>query len=251
MNRTLLRVTLAAFLAGLLLALWWCCPSLQALESDLRQLRNRLGLWGLVLIAVAFTPCCLVLIPGSLLILLAGYFYGLLPAFVAVSLGSTIAAGVIFLFGRFVARGWIEARFGHDLRFQALDQAVAEQGFRIVLLTRLSPLFPFIFLNYAFSLTRVRFRCYLLATWLGMLPAIALWGYLGSTVQDFTQLLRGPLPDQQNRGAQGWYTGLTVLGLLATLAVTVLLARLARLALRRALLAAERPAPRLEPLLPS
>ncbi len=174
------------------------------------------------------------LVPATLLILLAGYFYGAVAAFLAVSGGMVVAAGAIFLFGRTVARGWIVARLGQDPRFQALDHAVAEGGFRLVLLLRLSPLFPFVLLNYAFSLTRVRFRSYLLASWLGMTPHIVLWIFIGSTVQDFTQLLSGPLPEQQGP-VHTWHLVLTVLGLLATLTASLLLARLARQALRRTL----------------
>jgi len=239
MSRNVLRIAALVLLAIAALAVQWLCPALPAMEADLRDLCDRFGTGGLVLIAVAFTPCCLLLLPGSVLLLVAGYFYGTVPAFIAASVGMTVAAGVIFLVGRTIARGWVEARFGQDPRFRALDHAVAEQGFRIVLLVRLSPLFPFIFVNYALSLTRVRFWTYVLASALGMLPNIALWSYLGASVETFAQIQRGALLSQESQVGQAWHLVLTVVGLIAAISVTFMITRLARRALRQALAAAE------------
>jgi uncharacterized membrane protein YdjX (TVP38/TMEM64 family) len=204
-------------------------------EPALEQVRD-LGPWGLVLLAVAYTPASLVLFPGSILTLAAGYFYGLVPAFVAISLGSTAATAVVFLVGRTVARGWVEARLAHHPVFRALDQAVGEQGFKIVLLTRLSPLFPFTLLNYAFSLTRVSFRSYVLASWIGMWPGTLLYVYLGTSLESVTEILTG-----SGRPRPPGETYFKWAGLLATLIATVLIARIARQALVRNLSAAEGP----------
>jgi uncharacterized membrane protein YdjX (TVP38/TMEM64 family) len=244
---TVLRLAAVAFLTALLLTAFWLAPSLRGLEAELRAWRGQLGYGGLLVLAAAYTPVCLAFIPVSLLSLTAGYFYPVLPAIVAVSLGLTGAGAVVFLLGRTLARGWVVTRFGHSPRFQALDQAVAEQGFKIVLLTRLSPVLPFIFLNYAFSLTRVSFRSFVLATWLGTLPSTVLFVYVGSTVQDFTQLLGGGA-GAVDAQFQLWHTVVTVVGLLATLAVTVMVTRLARKALRQALpLAREETTPEADP----
>src|SRR5437588_4901937 len=135
----------------------------------------------LVVLALAYTPAALFLVPGSLLTLGAGGLFGVVEGTVAVSLGSTLAACVVFLVGRTLARRWVEERFAGSPRFRALDRAVAGQGFRIVLLTRLSPLFPYTVLNYAYSLTRVSFRDYVLGSWIGMLPGTVMYVYLGST----------------------------------------------------------------------
>src|SRR5207245_10520288 len=106
-----------------------------------------------------------------------------------------------------------------DPRFRALDQAVAEQGFRIVLLMRLSPLFPFILLNYALSLTRVRFRTYVLASALGMLPNIALWSYIGASVETFAHVDPAALLSHQSQVGQAWHLGLTLVGVIVSLYV--------------------------------
>jgi uncharacterized membrane protein YdjX (TVP38/TMEM64 family) len=230
MTRTLLRgILLLGLLAGLVLALW-LMPSLANLHTQLRDWRTQFDLLGLVLIALAITPSSLMFVPASLLLLLAGYFYDLVPATLAASLGTTLAAGILFLVGRFLARDWVAGYLARRRLFQALDHAVAHQGFRIVVLTRLSPFFPFVFLNYAFSLTRISFRTYLLGTWIGMIPNVLLWVYLGSTMQNLEQLLQGKIDS-----GGGLQMILTLAGLVITLVVSLLVARLGRQALCRVL----------------
>ena len=95
---------------------------------------------------------------------------------------SVAAATLAFVLGRTVARGWIARRIAGSPRFAAVDEAIGENGFRIVLLLRLSPLFPFNLLNYALGLTRLSLRDYVVASALGMLPGTILYVYLGSLV---------------------------------------------------------------------
>jgi uncharacterized membrane protein YdjX (TVP38/TMEM64 family) len=112
---------------------------------------------------------------------------------------------------------------------------VATGGFKIVLLTRLSPLFPFTLLNYAFGLTKVRFRDYVLASWIGMLPGTVMYVYLGSTVKELADIAAG------NVEGEGGPARLVLffVGLAATVVVTVYVTRLARRALRQAVPDAE------------
>jgi uncharacterized membrane protein YdjX (TVP38/TMEM64 family) len=107
-----------------------------------------------------------------------------------------------------------------------VDAAVAGQGFKVVLLLRLSPLFPFNLLNYALGLTRVRPRDYMLASLLGMLPGTVLYVYLGSLVTSVAQLTRGQRPEAGLSGQLLFWGGLA-----ATVLVTVYVTRLARRAL--------------------
>jgi len=124
--------------------------------------------------------------------------------------------------GRTFARRAIEAKVSGNPRFHALDQAVKREGFKIVLLMRLSPVFPFNLLNYAFGLTQVSFRDYVLASWIGMLPGTIMYVYLGSAAQNLAALSTG-----QAAGGAGRQV-LFGLGLLATVTVTVFVTRLAR-----------------------
>jgi pyruvate/2-oxoglutarate dehydrogenase complex dihydrolipoamide dehydrogenase (E3) component/uncharacterized membrane protein YdjX (TVP38/TMEM64 family) len=192
---------------------------------------SNLGFWGLVVLALAYLPSALVAFPPAILLTLAaGAFYDILPATIAISLGSTLAATVAFLVGRTVARGWVEARVAKLPLFKALDAAVAADGFKIVLLTRLSPLLPFVVLNYAYGLTRVKLRDYVLASWIGMLPGTLLYIYIGSTVGGAAALASGKAPDTGIIGQVFWWVGLAL-----TVLVTFLVTRQARRALQRAL----------------
>jgi uncharacterized membrane protein YdjX (TVP38/TMEM64 family) len=177
------------------------------------------GIWGYVILGLAYIPVSLLFIPASWLTLAGGAGFGLL-AVVPISLGSTAGASAAFLAARYLFRPWVEARIGNSPRFQALDRAVAGQGFKIVLLTRLSPVIPFNFLNYALGLTRVRFGDFLLASWIGMLPGTFLYVYVGSAV--------GEAASGEVDIVKNIFYGM---GLVVTVIVTVMVTRLARRAL--------------------
>ena len=205
-----------------------------------------LGVWGLVALAAAYLPAALFAFPPAWMLTIAagGLSADILGATIAVSVGSTLAATVAFLLGRTLARGWVEARVAEHPLFRALDAAVAEGGFKIVLLARMSPLLPFVVLNYAFGLTRVKLRDFVLASWIGMLPGTLLYIYIGSTLGVAAEAVGGKSPDTGMAGKVLWWVGLA-----ATVFVTYLVTRLARRALRRALQSAneaDHPAPREE-----
>jgi pyruvate/2-oxoglutarate dehydrogenase complex dihydrolipoamide dehydrogenase (E3) component/uncharacterized membrane protein YdjX (TVP38/TMEM64 family) len=190
-----------------------------------------LGFWGLVILGAAYLPAALVSFPpASLLTIAAGALYPVAQATIAISLGSTLAATCAFLLGRTLARGWVEANVAKRPIFKALDTAVAEGGFKIVLLTRLSPLLPFFLLNYAYGLTKVRLRDYVLASWIGMLPGTLLYIYIGSTVGSAAALAGGKAPESGVLGKVFWWVGLG-----ATVLVTFLVTRQARQTLQKAL----------------
>jgi len=186
---------------------------------------QRIGPWGAVLLGAAYIPAALLFVPGSLLTLGAGFALGVGLGTVAVSIGSTLGASAAFLAGRTLARGFIEAKISHNPRFRAIDQAVKHEGFKIVLLTRLSPVFPFNLLNYAFGLTPVSLRDYFLASWIGMLPGTVMYVYLGSAAKNLADLAAGKV-----EGGTGQQV-LFGVGLLATVAVTVAVTRVAKRAL--------------------
>ena len=205
-----------------------------------------LGYWGLLILGAAYLPSALVAFPPAfLLTIAAGVFYYIAPAVIAISLGSTLAATCAFLLGRTLARGWVEANVAKRPVFKALDTAVAEGGFKIVLLTRLSPLLPFFILNYAYGLTKVKLRDFVLASWLGMLPGTLLYVYIGSTVGSASALAGGKAPDSGNLGRVFWWVGLG-----ATVLVTVLVTRQARQALQKAIKTNEGQDEKKEPPMP-
>ncbi len=187
-----------------------------------------------ILIAV-YILACVLLVPGSLITLGAGFLFGLTMGYVVVAIGSVAGATLAFLIGRTVARGWISERVGENPKFRAVDEAVGQRGFYIVFLTRLSPLFPFTLLNYFYGITAVKLRDYVLASWIGMIPGTLMYVYFGSIVKTLTELFTGT-------AAQG--SGATILfwvGLVATVTVAVVVTRIAKRALNEVI--AERSVP--------
>ncbi|MCS6946612.1 MAG: TVP38/TMEM64 family protein [Steroidobacteraceae bacterium] len=162
------------------------------------------------------------LVPALPLTLAAGAIFGIGIGFALVSIGSTLGATAAFLFGRTVARDWVARRVGERAMFRALERTLAARGFWIVLLTRLSPLFPFVLLNYAYGISAVRLRDYVLASWIGMMPGTLAYVYAGSLAANVTEAIAGGAP----LGAQR--SMLLALGLLAPVPVTILFARRAR-----------------------
>lgn len=182
---------------------------------------GQLGPWGAVMFIAIYVVATVLFVPGSVLTLGAGAVFGVVWGSVYVSLGSLLGATSAFLVGRYLARDAITRKLeGHD-RFASIDQAVAAEGWKIVLLTRLSPVFPFTLLNYAFGLTRVRLGDYVLASWIGMMPGTVMYVYLGS--------LAKAAAGGRARTPGEW--ALYGVGLLATVAVTVLITRIAKKAL--------------------
>lgn len=185
-----------------------------------------LGPWGPVVVGALYVPACILMLPGLIISLGSGFLFGVVAGTIAVSLGSTVGACAAFLVGRTVARDWVSQKVRGNAKFAAVSDAVAREGFKIVLLTRLSPAFPFNLLNYAYGLTEVPFWKYALASWIGMLPGTILYVYIGSTIGSMAQLAAG---DVQGGTAQ---TVLKWVGFVVTVAVTVLITRIARKALK-------------------
>lgn len=180
---------------------------------------------GAAAFVLLYCAACVLFIPASILTLGAGAVYGLARGLPLVWASATLGATAAFLLGRTIARGWVQSHVERDARLKAVDRAVARDGWKIVLLTRLSPAFPFSLLNYLFGVTRVPLRDYVLASWAGMLPGTALYVYIGA--------LAGDLAGIGSRGAERapleWlFYGV---GLAATLAATVIVTRIARKAL--------------------
>ena len=188
---------------------------------------SALGPWTIPAFAIVYALAAVLFVPGSALTIGAGAIYGLLWGTVAVSLGATAGAAAAFLVARYLARERVERWAASNPRFAAIDEAVGREGLKIVLLTRLSPVFPYNLLNYLYGLTRVGFGAYVLASWIGMLPGTVLYVYLGFAGRAVAQAARGR---SERPPAQYIFWAA---GFLATVAVTVYVTRLARRALER------------------
>ncbi len=184
-----------------------------------------LGPVGPVVFMAGYALAVVAFVPGSLLTLAAGAVFGVFAGTGYVLIGATLGSAAAFLISRHVARAPFERRLGTNPRFAAIDRAIAGQGRKVVFLLRLSPVFPFTLLNYALGLTRIRFGDFLVAS-IGMLPGTLLYAYSGKVAGDLAELAAGSGPAR----GPGYYAVLIV-GLLATVGVTVLITRIARQAL--------------------
>jgi uncharacterized membrane protein YdjX (TVP38/TMEM64 family) len=170
---------------------------------------------------VGYILATVLVIPGSLLTLAAGFLFGLPMGVALVSVSSVLGAGAAFLVGRFFARDWVAGKIETQPRFAALDAAVGRRGFLIVFLTRLSPVFPFNLINYVYGLTGVKFRDYFFATWIGMFPVTVLYVYIGSAAKNLAEIFSGDV-ETGTAGRVALFAGLA-----ATFVLTVIITRIA------------------------
>jgi len=184
-----------------------------------------LGAWGPLVFITLYILAIVLFVPGSILTLAGGALFGVLLGTVYVFVAAVLGSCLAFLIARYGGRQFVERRLGQNPRFDAVARAIAQNGLKITFLLRLSPAFPFTLMNYALGLTRVRFPDYILASF-GMLPATVLYVYSGRVIGDVAALAGGAPPQQ---GA-GQYVLLAV-GLIATLAVAIIVTRIARRAL--------------------
>ena len=200
--------------------------NLQQKIADVLAWVEGLGPAGMGVYTLLYIIACIFFIPGSLLTLGAGAIYGVVTGSILVSISSTLGATAAFLVGRYFARDWIAKKIEGNQRFTTIDNAVADEGWRIVGLTRLSPVFSFSLLNYAYGLTRVSLREYVLASWIGMMPGTVMYVYIGSLAGDLASI--GSETAAAPSGAQ-WI--INIVAFIATVLVTIYVTKIARKAL--------------------
>lgn len=175
----------------------------------------------------AYIIATVLLVPGSVLTLAAGALFGLWRGTLIVLISASLGATAAFLIARYLVRARVADRVVQDARFAGIDRAIGASGLKIVVLLRLSPVVPFNLLNYALGITSVRLRDFLLAC-VAMLPGTLLYVYYGRVVGDVAALAAGARPDRDVT-----YYVLLGVGLIATILVSALLARIAKRELRR------------------
>jgi uncharacterized membrane protein YdjX (TVP38/TMEM64 family) len=193
---------------------------------DFIQWAKGKGVAGGVVYAVFYILGTALFFPGLPLTLGAGFLYGAVIGTLVVSPASVAGASFAFLIARYLARDWVTRRLQKYPQAAAIDRAIKKNGFKAVVLIRLQPVLPFNILNYALGLTSISLRDYMLASWIGMFPATVLYVYLGSILNDASDLLRG----RPNSGVAG---RLLLWGGLAAIVILVWwLGRIAKKALR-------------------
>lgn len=166
-------------------------------------------------------------VPGLILTLGGGVLFGLGFGTVYVLVAATLGATIAFLVGRNFARDWVTDKMVSYPKFEAIDAAVAKNGFKIVLLTRLSPLFPFNILNYAFGITQVSLKDYVLGS-VGMIPGTILYVYIGSLIGNIALIGTTNRLDSETERLQ-WIA--KIIGFMVTIGVTIYITRIAQKAL--------------------
>ncbi|MFP4414495.1 TVP38/TMEM64 family protein [Coleofasciculus sp.] len=202
---------------------------------DLRELLqasllwvDSLGVLAPIVYMIIYNVATLLFIPGSLLTLKGGCLFGLFWGSIYVTIAAMFGAIFAFLIGRYLSRDWVCKQIESNDKFKAINQAVKREGWKIVLLTRLSPIFPFNLLNYLFGVTQVSIKDYVLGS-IGMIPATVVYVYIGSLASNLATVNMSNQPTTQETQIAKWV--IRIIGLIATIAVTVYITHLAKKAL--------------------
>jgi uncharacterized membrane protein YdjX (TVP38/TMEM64 family) len=216
----LLRIILLiAMLAAISLAFMFL--PLGAWLDSVREWIFNLGTFGALLYVLAYIICSVLMIPGTALTLGAGGVFGYTTGLILTIIGSNLGALAAFLLARTVMQKRVEQWSANNPRFTSINQAVSQNGFKVVFLLRLTPAMPFTLLNYLLGVTRINVPRYSAATLLGMLPANMTFVYIG--------VLSADIAAQKDINKAFW-----IGGGVATIAAMVVLSRIARKALREA-----------------
>src|SRR5882724_4667619 len=183
-------------LAGLVLAVGlftWLTRHYPVLDYLVRM-QQKIGameFWGAVLYPLLYGACNVLLLPGGALAIGSGLFFGIWWGFALNLIGNVGGAAVSFFISRKLGRGWVARKFLQRRKWAALDAAIARDGWKIIFLSQVHPLFPSSLLNYLYGVTRIRFGTCMLWVALGQAPGLFLYAYLGTLTQLGLRLVRG------------------------------------------------------------
>jgi len=186
---------------------------------------QQLGLIGVIIFIIAYALATVLFLPGWIFTVSAGLIYGIIGGTFVALCGAVIGATLAFLVGRYSLRENIEEITEKNPRFAAIDEAIGKNGWKIVGLLRLSPLIPFNLSNYFYGITSISFGAYVLVSAVGMIPGTLLYAYLGAIGQAGIS----GRPSLHNK----WQFVLLMVGLIAPIAVTILVGRIAKNALKK------------------
>jgi uncharacterized membrane protein YdjX (TVP38/TMEM64 family) len=186
---------------------------------------QQLGPAGVVVFIIAYALATVLFLPGWIFTVSAGLIYGVVKGTLIALTGAVIGASLSFLVARYLLRKNIEEITKRNPRFRAIDEAIGKNGWKIVGLLRLSPLIPFNLSNYFYGITSISFGAYVLVSAIGMIPGTLMYAYLGAIGQAGVS---GGTAAHSN-----WQYVLLAIGLIATIAVTILVSRIAKNALKK------------------
>lgn len=219
--RTAKLILGVALLAGFVLAARML--PLGAWIAEFQSWVRGVGFAGYVAYVLLYVLFCIFLLPASLLTIGAGALFGFAKGSAVVIIGGTLGATASFLLARTVLRKRVEAMTAGNAKFSALDRAIAREGGRIVFLVRLSPVFPFSWINFAFGLTGVSTLAYVVATFFGIIPVTLAFVYISAAATRAATVDLGTLR-----------LALNIAGGIVALGATAYVTRVATRAVRRA-----------------
>lgn len=174
---------LAAFIVAAIVAMRLLEVDEYLSSAELRSWMDGLGIWGPIIYILIYATAPSLMAPGLPITVMGGILFGPVMGVVYASLGATIGASIAFQIARHMGRGWVESKVKGS-RLAELDRRVDKDGWKVVAFTRLIPLFPFNALNYAFGLTNIRFRTYLIGSFIFMLPGVTAYVFFSSSIFD-------------------------------------------------------------------
>jgi uncharacterized membrane protein YdjX (TVP38/TMEM64 family) len=175
---------------ALAIALSRFVPVVNFIEA-LQQRVMSWGAWAAICYPLLFALSNILLLPGGILAVGGGFFFGLWWGFLIVFAGNVVATAISFALSRSIARRWFQRKLSDNATLRALGPAVERESWKIILLSQLHPLFPTSLLNYFYGLTRIRFGTYMLWASIGRIPGIFLYAYLGTLGQFAVRIMRG------------------------------------------------------------
>jgi uncharacterized membrane protein YdjX (TVP38/TMEM64 family) len=187
--------------------------------AQVQQNVMHLGAWSAIWYPLLYAGCNVLLLPGGLLSIGGGFFFGLWWGFLIVLVGNVGGAAISFVLSRWIGRRWLKRRLLRNATLEALEPAVEREGWKIILLSQLHPLFPTSLLNYLYGLTTIRFQTCILWVAIGQAPGLFLYAYVGTLGQLGLNVLRGK---SHPRIIEYWVWGG---GLLLSVVVLALLGR--------------------------
>src|SRR6184192_1054733 len=165
-------------------------PVIEFIDALQRRVMS-LGAWAAVCYPLLFAACNILLLPGGILAVGSGFFFGLWWGFLIVFAGNIVGTAISFALSRSIAKRWFQQRLSSNSTLRALGPAVERESWKIILLSQLHPLFPTSLLNYFYGLTRIQFSTYMLWASIGRIPGIFLYAYVGTLGQFAVRIMRG------------------------------------------------------------
>jgi uncharacterized membrane protein YdjX (TVP38/TMEM64 family) len=186
---------------------------------------QQLGPVGVIVFIVGYAFATVLFLPGWIFTVSAGLIYGIAGGTLVALAGAILGSSLAFLVARYLLRQNIEEMTKKNPRFRAIDEAIGKNGWKIVGLLRLSPLIPFNLSNYFYGITSISFVSYVAVSAIGMIPGTLMYAYLGAIGQASVS--------GETSQRSPWQYLLLGIGLVATIAVTILVSRIAKNALKK------------------